>query len=119
MINLTTSDIADSAGPQAILEAIRTRWSWVKHLLADGAYDRRRLMDKAAFKDLVIEIIRRINADPGFKVLPRRWVLERTFARVTRWRRLLARDYEKCFDVSKAMIHVALDGLLLRRVVHQ
>ena len=40
MLNLTTADISDSAGAQLILDAIRKRWPWVKHLFADGAYDR-------------------------------------------------------------------------------
>jgi transposase len=117
MVNLTTADIADSAGAQMILHAIRTRWPWLKHLFADGAYDRRKLMEKAAFEDFVIEIVRRIDAEPGFKVLPRRWVVERTFAWMTRWRRLV-RDYERRIDVSKAMIHVAMGSLLLRRIAH-
>lgn len=117
MINLTTADIADSAGAQAILDAIRKRWPWIKHLFADGAHDRRKLMDKAAFNDFVIEIVRRIDSEPGFKVLPRRSVVERTFAWMTRWRRLV-RDYEQRIDVSKAMIHVALGSLLLRRISH-
>ena len=117
MVNLTTADISDSAGAQAVLDGIRKRWPWIKHLFADGAYDRRKLMDKAAFNDFVIEIIRRIDGEPGFKVLPRRWVVERTFAWMTRWRRLV-RDYEQRIDVSKAMIHVALGSLLLRRISH-
>ena len=117
MVNLTTADISDSAGAQAVLDAIRKRWPWIKHFFADGAYDRRKLMDKAAFNDFVIEIIRRIDSEPGFKVLPRRWVVERTFAWMTRWRRLV-RDYEQRIDVSKAMIHVALGSLLLRRISH-
>jgi transposase len=50
-------------------------------------------------------------------VLPRRWVVERTFAWMTRWRRLV-RDYEQRIDVSKAMIHVAMGSLLLRRISH-
>ena len=116
MVNLTTADISDSAGAQHILDAIRKRWPWIKHLFAD-AYDRRKLMDKAAFNDFVVEIVRRIDSDPGFKVLPRRWVVERTFGWMTRWRRLV-RDYEKRIDVSKAMIHVAMGGLLLRRIAH-
>jgi len=37
MINLTTADIADSAGAQHIVAAIRKRWPWLKHLFADGA----------------------------------------------------------------------------------
>jgi transposase len=73
MINLTTADISDSAGAQVILDAIRKRWPWIKHLFADSAYDRRKLMDKAAFKDFVIDIVHRIDSAPGFKVLPRRW----------------------------------------------
>jgi len=46
---------------------------------------------------------------------PRRWVVERTFGWMTRWRRLV-RDYEQRIDVSQAMIHVALGSLLLPRV---
>jgi putative transposase len=117
MVNLTTADIADSAGAQIILHAIKSRWPWLKHLFADGAYDRRQLMDKAAFEDFVIEIVRRIEHESGFTVLPRRWVVERTFAWMMRWRRLV-RDYERRIDVSKAMIHVALGSLLLRRIAH-
>jgi transposase len=39
MVNLTPADISDSAGAQTILDGIRKRWPWVKHLFADGAYD--------------------------------------------------------------------------------
>jgi len=117
MVNLTTADISDSAGAQMILDAIRARWPWLKHLFADGAYDRTQLIDKAAFLDFVIEVVRRIDKEPGFKVLPRRWVVERTFGWLTRWRRLV-RDYEARVDVSEAMIHVAMGSLLLRRISH-
>jgi transposase len=118
MVNLTPADISDSAGAQAILSAIRKRWPWLEHLFADGAYDRGKLMDKAAFLDFVIEVVRRIDGEPGFKVLPRRWVVERTFGRMTRWRTLV-RDYEQRLDVSEAMIHVAMGSLLLRRISHR
>ena len=53
----------------------------------------------------------------GFEVLPRRWVVERTFGWMIRWRRLV-RDYERRLDVSEAMIHVAMGSLLLRRIAH-
>ena len=107
MVNLTTADISDSAGAQLILDAIRKRWPWIKHLFADGAYDRTQLMDKAAFLDFVIEVVRRVDGEPGFKVLPRRWVVERTFGWLTRWRRLV-RDYEQRLDVSEAMLWIDL-----------
>ncbi|WP_454916224.1 IS5 family transposase [Xanthobacter sediminis] len=117
MVNLTPADISDSAGAQAILDAIRKRWPWVKHLFADAAYDRLKLMDKAAYLDFVVEIIRRRDGAKGFEVLPRRWVVERTFGWMTRWRRLV-RDYERRIDVSKAMILVAMGGNLARRNAH-
>ena len=118
MVNLTAADISDSAGAQIILETVRKRWPWLKHLFADGAYDRTKLMDKAAFLDFTIEIVKRSDAAVGFEVLPRRWVVERTFGWMTRWRRLV-RDYEERIDCSQAMIHVALGSLLLRRIAHQ
>jgi putative transposase len=117
MVNLTTADISDSAGAQMILDSVRKRWPWLKHLFADGGYDRTTLMDKAAFLDFTIEIIRRSDTAKGFEVLPRRWVVERTFGWMTRWRRLV-RDYEERIDCSQAMIHVALGSLLLRRIAH-
>src|SRR5690606_6470625 len=106
MVNLTPADISDSAGAQLILDAIRKRWPWLKHLFADGGYDRKALMDKAAFLDFVVGIVRRMEGQEGFEVLPRRWVVERTFGWMTRWRRLV-RDYEARLDISEAMIHVA------------
>jgi len=115
MVNLSTADISDSAGAQAIIAVIRKRWPWLKHLFADGAYDRTTLMDKAAYLNFVIEVVRRLDSETGFKVVRRRWVVERTFGWLIRWRRLV-RDYEQRLDVSEAMIHVAMGRLLLRRI---
>jgi transposase len=117
MVNLTPADISDSAGAEAVLTALRKRYPWIKHLFADGAYDRTRLMDQAAFLDFVVEIIKRSEGQKGFEVLPRRWVVERTFGWMIRWRRLV-RDYERRLDVSHAMIMVAMGGNLLRRNAH-
>ena len=117
MVNLTTADISDSAGAQAIVAAIRQRWPWLKHLFGDGAYDRTKLLEACAWRDFVLEIVRRTDQDPTFKVVPRRWVVERTFGWMTRWRRLV-RDYEQRMDVSGAMIELAMGSLLIRRLVH-
>ncbi len=115
--DLTTADISDSAGAQMILDNVRRCWPWLKHLFADSAYDRAKLMDKAAFLASPSES----SNGPiprGFEVLPRRWVVERTFGWMTRRRRLV-RDYEERIDCSQAMIHVALGSILLRRISHQ
>ena len=78
-------------------------------LFADGAYDRRTLMDRAATLDFVVQVVRRHEDQVGFAVLPRRWVMERTFG----WR-----DYERRPDASETMVYIAMGGLLLRRVAH-
>jgi len=117
MANLTPADISDSAGGRAILDGIRKRWPWVKHLFADGAYDRAQLMDKAGFLDFTIEVIKRSDAATGFEGLPRRWVVERTFGWVVRWRSLV-RDHEQRLDVSEAMIQLTMGSLMLRRLAH-
>ena len=116
MVNLTTADIADSAGAQLILHAIRSRWPWIKPLFADGAYDRTKLMDKAELENFVIEIVRRIDGEPGFKVLPRRWVVERTFAWLGRCRRL-AKDFEASIESAVAWTLIAHIRRLTRRLV--
>lgn len=74
-------------------------------------------MDKAAYLDFVVEGIRRRGGVKGFEVLPRRWVVERTFGWMTRWRHLV-RDYELRIDVSQAMIFAAMGANLTRRNAH-
>ena len=51
----------------------------------------------------------------GFQVIPRRWVVERTFAWLSRSRRL-ARDYERLPAVGEAMTHAAMTRIMLRRL---
>lgn len=115
LVRMTPADLSDSAGAQAMLEAIRKRWPWVKHLFGDGAYDRTRLLDKAAYLDFTVEVVRRLEGETGFRVLPRRWVVERSFGWMVRWRRLVA-DYERRLDVSEAMVYTAMGANLLRRL---
>lgn len=117
-VNLTPADVADSTGAIKVLDALKERWPWVRHLFGDAAYDRRTLMDKAAFLDFTIDVVRRLQGQPGFAVQPRRWVVERTFAWLLRWRRLV-RDYEKRLDVSQNMIYLAMGTLLLHRISFQ
>ena len=106
-MNLTPANVADSTGAKLVLDALQKRWPWVKHLFGDAAYDRRTLMDKAAFMDFTVEIGRVMEGQVGFAVKPRRWVVERTFGWLMRWRRLV-RDYEQRTDVSHNMVYIAL-----------
>lgn len=117
MVGLTPADVQDAQGAEAILKAVRQRWPWLKHLFADGAYDRGKLMSAAAYRDFVVEVVRKIVGQQGFVPLPRRWVVERTFGWMMLWRRLV-RDYEHRCDVSEAMIHLSMGALLVRRLAH-
>jgi len=114
-LNLTPADIADSTSAQLVLDALVKRWPWVKHLFSDAAYDQRTLLDKAAYPDLTVEVVRGLQGQNGFHAQPRRWVVERPFAWLMRYRRLVC-DYEQRFDVSQAMIYIALGSSLLHRM---
>ena len=52
---------------------MRKRWPWLRHLFADGAYDRGQLMSVAAYRDFVVEVVRKLHGQQGFQPLPRRW----------------------------------------------
>jgi hypothetical protein len=67
---------------------------------------------------IVVEIVKRTDDVKGFRVLPRRWVAERTFGWLVRNRRL-ARDYERLTATSEAMIKVAMIRLMLTRLARQ
>ena len=63
----------------------------------------------------VLEIVKRSDDVTGFQVLPKRWIVERTFAWFGRYRRL-SKDYETLTESSEAMIHMAMIHLMLRRL---
>jgi transposase len=114
-VHLTPADVADPTGALLVLEALKQKWPGVKHLFGDAAYDHRQLMDKAAFLDFTVEVVRRLQGQQGFAVQPRRWVVERTFAWLLRWRHLV-RDYEQRIDVSHNLIYIAMGSILMRRI---
>ena len=66
---------------------------------------------------LSLIIVRRVAGTTGFVVLPRRWVVERSFGWLGRWRRL-SKDYEELPEVSEAMVTVAMVRLMLHRLAH-
>lgn len=113
-----SADIQDRDGAPDLLKSIRNRWPWLLHVFADGGYAGEKLKKRLQkIGKWTIEIIKRSDQAKGFEILPRRWVVERTFGWMTRWKRLV-RDYQQRLDVSGAMIHVALGSLMLRRIVH-
>jgi putative transposase len=63
----------------------------------------------------VIDIVMRSDHDKEFKVLPKRWVVERTYAWFESYRRL-SKDYEYLTDTSETMIQLAMIRLMLNRI---
>jgi putative transposase len=63
----------------------------------------------------VLQVVLRREEQLGFVVLPRRWVVERTFAWLN-FNRRLSKDYEALTDTSEAMIYIAMTRLMLRRL---
>ena len=62
------------------------------------------------------EIVERSSTAVGFEVLPKRWIVERTFAWLSRFRRL-ARDFERYARTVAAFIHLAMIRIMLQRLV--
>jgi transposase len=115
-VEVDRADIQDRDGAVGLLAWIGRLCPWLRHLFADGAYSGAKLADALAeLGDWTIEIIKRSDAADGFTVLPRRWVVERTFAWLSRCRRL-AKDFEATLASAVAWVLVAHIRCLVRRL---
>lgn len=110
------ANIQDRDGAQLLFGKIKGCFPRMQLIWADGGY-RGKLVDWVKdFTGWVLEIVKRCDDLTGFHVLPRRWVVERTFGWLGRYRRL-SKDYEYLTDTSETMIHIAMIQLMLRRLV--
>ena len=110
------ADIQDRDGAPALLASIRHAFPWLRHVFADGGYAGPKLTGALAkLGAWTLEIVRRSDAARGFGLLPRRWVVERTFAWLGRNRRL-AKDFEKTIESAEAWLLIASIQLLSRRI---
>jgi transposase len=75
-----SADIQDRDGAPDLLKSIRNRWPWLLHVFADGGYAGDKLKKRLQkIGKWTLEIIKRSDKAKGFEILPRRWVVERTF----------------------------------------
>ena len=110
------ADIQDRDGAVDVLKAIRLRFPFLRHVFADGGYAGDKLKDALkGHGGWTLEIIKRSDAAKGFVLLPRRWVVERTFAWLGRCRRL-AKDWEQSIESSTAWATIASIRMLTRRI---
>ena len=122
------ANVSDRDGAYHVLEDLTQRFPTVRHLWVDAGYAGTVVTWIEQTLGRSVTVVRkprrwiRAPADQepppmptGFQVLPRRWVVERTFAWLGRYRRL-SKDYEALPATEEAWIHLAMSSLMLARL---
>ena len=111
------ADVQERDGGILVLATLFGLYPFLKKLFADGGYQGPKFRTELAelLPELAVEIVKRSDTAQGFKVLPRRWVVERTFAWLNRCRRL-AKDFENRSRNALAFIRLASIRLMLRKL---
>jgi putative transposase len=112
-VTVHAADLQDPHGAFKVLPKLVGRCPRLEVIYADTIYRGARLLTHAL--GMKLEIVERPKDQKGFSVLPKRWVVERTFAWLGRCRRL-SKDYEGLTESSEVWIHLAMAGLMLRRL---
>jgi putative transposase len=109
------ASLQDRVGAKRVLLRLRQGFHCIQRIWGDGAYTGPLAQWIRQHLRGTLEIIKRNDTAPGFHPLPRRWIVERTFAWLGRYRRL-AKDYEQHPDNSEAIIYIAMINLMSRRL---
>lgn len=116
---VTPAQISEKAGARRFLSQAFKWFVWLRCIWADQGYRGRAFGAWVASHrktgTLRLEIVPRLRSQRGFKVLARRWIVERTFGWFMKQRRLV-RDYETKIENAEAMIHLTMISLMLRRL---
>ena len=107
--------IQDRDGAKLLLNKVKCRFTRLRLIWADGGYKGKLVDWVRETHGWVLEIVKGNKDVKGFQVLPRRWVVERSFAWLCRYRRL-SKDYEVLTETSEAMIYAAMVRLMVRRL---
>ena len=111
------ADIQDRDGGVLLMATLFGAYPFLLKLYADGGYAGPQFQAglRDAMRQVEVEIVKRSDAAKGFVVLPKRWIVERTFGWLNRWRRL-SKDYEGRPETSECLIRIALIALMTRRL---
>jgi putative transposase len=105
----------DRDGAKLVFWRARPKFAGLKLVWADGGYGGQLVEWVSVFCKFALAIVRRPQEQKGFVLLKRRWIVERTFGWLGRFRRL-SKDYEYLSQSSETMIHVAMISLMLNRL---
>ena len=117
---VTAGNGQDREGAKALLKTIGLEKEVVQRLeliWADGSYRGELITWLEDLFGWKLEVVEKAKGQAGFQILPKRWIVERTFAWLVRQRRL-ARDYERLPESSEAFIYAAMIRLMLRRLAN-
>ena len=109
------ASIQDRDGAKLVLALLKGRFWRLKLIWADGGYAGQLIDWTRKLSRWVLEIVKRSDDMTGFVVLPKRWIVERTFSWFGRYRRL-SKDYETLTESSESVIYLAMTHLMLRRL---
>jgi len=109
------ANIQDRDGAKLVIAKLKGICPRLQLIWADGGYAGKLIEWVKEFGNWVLEIVKRCDDMTGFVILPRRWVVERTFAWLGKYRRL-SKDYETLPETSEAMIQIAMINLMLHRI---
>jgi putative transposase len=112
------ADVSESAGAKLVLGKAKAAGRALGKIWLDGGYQAGVVAWAETELGYALEVVARPPGSQGFAVLPRRWVVERSFAWIGRYRRL-SKDYEALTDTSEAMIWAAVGTTTLRRLASQ
>jgi transposase len=114
-VQVHPADVQDRDGAPPLLKAVRRLFPFLEKIIGDGAYQGPKLEQVfSAIANWQLEIVKRCDG-AGFKLLPKRWIVERTIAWLNRCRRL-AKDFENLTHSAVAFVLLASIRLMLRRL---
>ncbi|MFI9630903.1 transposase [Streptomyces sp. NPDC052042] len=114
-VMVTAANVTDREAGQVLLARLAERFFLLRLVWADGGYTGPLVDFAAKALHLALTVVKRSADVSGFVVLPRRWVVERTFGWLMRSRRL-TRDYERRTDTSEAMVLWSMTMVMSRRL---
>ncbi len=109
------ANIQDRDGAKMLLSKVVGRFPRLQLIWADGGYAGKLVGWVREKCNYLLKIVKRSPDTKGFKVLPRRWVVERTFGWLGKYRRL-SKDYERQIDNSEAIVLIAMIRTMLTRL---
>ena len=115
MIVVHAANLQDRVAAKFVLWNLIGVFTRLAVIFADGGYTGTLIEFAKRWGGWAVRIVKRSDDTSGFKVLPKRWIVERTFAWIGRCRRN-SKDYEQLPDSGESMVYIAMISLMLRRL---